>query len=61
MGDRGLALEREFVGCPECGIDLDICGRIDMGIEHKKILIRGAIIVAIILLGNLGGLWWVSN
>ena len=32
-----------------------------MGIEHKKILIRGAIIVAIILLGNLGGLWWVSN
>ena len=61
MGDRGPALEREFVGRPECWIDPYICGRIDMGIEHKKILIRGAIIVAIILLGNLGGLWWVSN
>ena len=61
MGDRGPALAREFTGGPECRIDPDICGGINMGIEHKKILIRGAILVAIILIGNLGGLWWVSN
>ena len=61
MGDRGPTLAREFIGGSECRIDLDICGRINMGIEHRKILIRGAIIVALILIGNLGGLWWVSN
>ena len=33
MGDRGHTLAREFVGGPECRIDLDIFGRINMGIE----------------------------
>ena len=29
--------------------------------EHRRILIIGAIIVALILIGNLGGLYWMSD
>ena len=33
MGDRGLALAREFIGGSECRTDFNIFGRINMGIE----------------------------
>ena len=47
MGDRGLALEREFVGGPECRIDLDIFGRINMGIE---LIVFATVFTLIVLL-----------
>ena len=47
MGDRGPTLEREFVGCPECRIDLDIFGRINMGIE---LIVFATVFTLIVLL-----------
>ena len=47
MGDRGLALEREFIGGSECRIDLDIFGRINMGIE---LIVFATVFTLIVLL-----------
>ena len=47
MGDRGPTLAREFVGGPECRIDLDIFGRINMGIE---LIVFATVFTLIVLL-----------
>ena len=47
MGDRGPTLAREFIGCPQCRIDLDICGRFNMGIE---VLVFATVFTLLVLL-----------
>ena len=47
MGDHGLALAREFTGGSECRTDLDICGRINMGIE---LIVFATVFTLIVLL-----------